>query len=105
MANDDFHHAMIDSYKRAKSECGYNAARFLSMIGQHGAEKTARMLLASQDTASGFTELFMLKRLDLSLECMVLQPRWRYLFSERELETARRRLRSVNHDPSQCEGP
>jgi hypothetical protein len=104
MANIEFHRALLDSYKRAKEECRYNATRFLAMVGQYGAEETAHMLLASKDGASGFTELYLEKRLDLSLECLVLRPRWRSLFSVQELEIARRRLREVKHDPSLCEG-
>ena len=41
-----FHDAMLDVYKRAKSEAGYNATRFLTMVNEHGGLETARHIAA-----------------------------------------------------------
>jgi len=40
-----FRRAMIQIYKRAKCEAGYNAIRFLSMVAENGGLETARTLL------------------------------------------------------------
>lgn len=32
----DFHKEMIDIYRKAKEECGYNATRFLQMVPNDG---------------------------------------------------------------------
>lgn len=41
----------------------------------------------------------MRKRLDLTVEALVLQPKWATLFSEHELQTARKRLAEYGYEP------
>ena len=41
-----FHEAMLDIYRRAKSEAGYNATRFIGMVVERGGLDTARYLMA-----------------------------------------------------------
>ncbi len=77
-------------YHAAKREVGYNATRFVQMLGEHGGVETARRLLPH--TSDGFTELWKRNRLDLTVESLILQPRWQSLFSDEEREVARRRL-------------
>ena len=89
--NFDFHTAMILVYVKAKQEAGYDAKAFLSMVAEHGGEATAHRLLA-EPLQPGFTELWLRKRLDLTMEYLVLRPEWQSLFSEAELAEARRRL-------------
>lgn len=89
-----FHDAMIDVYVRAKRECGYNATRFLQMVTQSGGLATAHKLLAPNEVQYGFTELWEHKRLDLTVESLVLQDRWRGFFTKDELAVARLRLRA-----------
>src|SRR5258708_31339893 len=38
-----FHEAMLDIYRKAKSEAKYNAIRFLQMVKYHGRLRTAHM--------------------------------------------------------------
>jgi hypothetical protein len=49
-----FHAAMIEVYVRAKSEAGYTASRFLTMVTDQGGYQAARTLLhaatVSEDT-------------------------------------------------------
>ena len=40
-----FDEAMMDVYRRALKECGYNATRFLPMLYEHRGLETARILL------------------------------------------------------------
>ncbi len=88
----DFHAAMVEVYTRAKAEAGYNAVRFLGMLSEMGGIETAKQLLATPNTSEGFQALWHAKRLDLSVEAHVLQPKFAALFSEEELATARDRL-------------
>jgi hypothetical protein len=90
----DFHKDMIDIYRKAKEECGYNATRFLQMVSNEGGLKTARKLLATAEPSDGFTELWRNHRLDLTMEGLVLKPKYRSLFTDREIEIARERLAS-----------
>lgn len=85
-----FHQAMIDIYKEAK-KIGYHATQFLRMVNEEGGIKTAHVLLA-KDPTEGFTTLWEKKRLDLSVEALVLKSQFTPLFDEIEREKARKRL-------------
>ncbi len=62
------------------------------MLQEHGGLDTADRLLRSAEISYGFTELWMLGRLDLTVEALVLKPEFADLFSETELATARQRM-------------
>ncbi|WP_200941527.1 DUF262 domain-containing protein [Cellulomonas sp. Leaf395] len=94
-----FDMAMRDVYVKAKKEAGYNATYFFEMLHQHGGLETARRLLASGGVSVGFTSLWERQRLDLTVESVVLQPEFQALFSDDELDTARRRLQDHGFEP------
>ena len=87
---DAFDHAMMQIYVQAKQQAGYTATRFHRMLTEHGGVETARRLLPQM--SDGFTALWRRNRLDLTVEALVLQPRWASLFEREELEMARGRL-------------
>ena len=91
----DFDHAMMQIYVQAK-RAGYIATRFYQMLAEHGGVETARRLLPQM--SDGFTELWRRGRLDLTVEALVLQPKWGYLFSDEERQIARSRLRECGMD-------
>lgn len=76
----------------ASSKIGYRPTEFLRMIERDGALPTAKHLIMSSRPSSGFTKLWELKRLDLTVEALALREPWRGLFSVAELERADRRL-------------
>lgn len=94
-----FHQAMVNVYLNAKSEAGYNANRFIQMVSEHGGLETARILIHSQDASDGFRALWEAKRLDLSVEALVLDVEWDGLFDREEREIARSRLTLYNYEP------
>lgn len=81
----------------------YNPVRFEQMLSEYGALSTARRLLDSDRFHDGFTRLWQEGRLDISLECCVLKPVFRRLFTDQQLNVARRRLRELDFDPTICE--
>ena len=81
----------------------YKPTAFERMLGEHGAVETAHRILATYKYQDGFRRLWQLRRLDLSLECHVLKPRFSALFSPKELDEARKRLKQLNYDPCCCE--
>ncbi|MSQ28685.1 MAG: hypothetical protein EXR51_11210 [Dehalococcoidia bacterium] len=88
-----FHEAMVEIYRRAKSEIGYNATRFLQIVSEYGGVGTARRLLGSADALQyGFTELWEHQRLDLTVEPHVLKPEFSRLFTDEEKDRPRARL-------------
>ena len=98
-----FEDAMYEIY-RESHRIGANPTGFLQMLNEQGALATAQQLLASNRLHSGFRRLWDLRRIDLSVECVVLKQVFRPLFSEEELNVARCRLRKLDFDPTNCEG-
>jgi hypothetical protein len=64
---------MLRLYEDAK-DAGYNATYFLRMVSEHGGLETARRLLAAPSPAEGFSRLYEIGRVDLSVEALVLKP-------------------------------
>lgn len=86
-----FDAAMLDIYHGA-ARLGYRPTRFLEMVQVHGGVETAHRLLATEKVQDGLGELFLLNRLDLTVEHHVLLPEFAPLFSLEERHTARVRL-------------
>lgn len=96
-----FHLEMIGIYEAAKKlKPPYYASLFLRMVNERGGKATADALLAMNAPSDGFTELFLRgKRLDLSVEYVVLKNPWRGLFEPSQLATARERLQKHGFAP------
>ena len=92
-----FDGAMLDIYLRAKSDARYNATRFLQMLNEHRGLETARILLHAKTVSEGYTALWERKRLDLTVEALVLAPEYASLFTDDERKIARRRLEDYGH--------
>ena len=95
---DQFHQEMLATYDAAlKLKPPYRARSFLTMLGEHGGKGTADRLLATSKPSNGFTELYLRgkEKLRLSVEYLVLSDPWRVLFTEKQLEVARKRLKEV----------
>lgn len=95
----EFLEAMLDVYC-AVAEVVNPPKRFRVMLHQYGAVKTARRLLSKDELQDTFIELALRQRLDLSVEALVLQPKYRQLFTDAELQKAQSRLKSCGYDPS-----
>ncbi len=91
-----FHHAMIGVYENAK-EHAYFATYFKRMIDQYGGVGAAKRLLAKAGIQEGLMKLWELGCLDQSTEALVIQERFRSLFSEDEIAEARRRLSELGY--------
>jgi hypothetical protein len=89
---EDCHSKMLQIYHQEKEHCNYNATRFYQMANEKGGLATAKALLASQEPQSGLTTLWECGQLDLSMEALMIDPRFEPLFSEEERETAMERL-------------
>jgi hypothetical protein len=94
----EFHEALYATYRTIREEIPrYNPSQFHRMLGELGGLATARTLLRAQDVSPGFLRLYEHGRLDLALEAIVIQPKWRALFSQEELNVARERLRKYGY--------
>jgi hypothetical protein len=95
-----FDQAMFEVYRRAKDEAKYNATIFLQMLTDEGGVRTAKALINAAKPSDGYTALYMRGRLDLTVEAVITdEVRWHSLFTEEELQRARKRLRDYRYDP------
>lgn len=92
-----FEQDMIDIYTTAKKECGYNASRFLQMLGDKGGLAAAKQLISKPGGTDGFTTLWEHGRLDLSVEAHVLKPEYAELFTDEERRMCRERLEEFGY--------
>lgn len=95
-----FDNAMFDIYRRAKSEAGYTANIFLEMLNRNGGLPTAKYLINAPKPSDGYTNLYERKRLDLTVEAVVVEnTRWHPLFTPEEIEKAKKRLSAYGYTP------
>ena len=100
MANleSSFDEAMLNIYLTAKDECDYNATYFLRMIQNYGGLGAAKRLLHDNKVHDGLTNLYMLERLDITMEAVIWEnEKWQTLFTQEELKVARRRLEDLGY--------
>ena len=87
-----FGRAMLDIYNQARS-IGYTPSVFHRMLHEKGAVQTAKHLINSSRPSEGYTRLWEMGRLDLSVEAVVHDnAEWHELFTEDELRLCRKRL-------------
>lgn len=95
---DELDKALFNSYERAGRETGYWANYFLRELRKKGGLATIkRMLKPSRKTtvAPGLQALMDAGRIDLSVEAVALDPRFRAIFTDTEIAEAQRRLESL----------
>ena len=93
-----FTRAVMDGVQKSMRELDYTPTRFLEMVGEMGAVLTAKQLVNSPTVSEGYTRLWEERRLELTVEYEVLQPRFRPLFSDAERAKARTRLDAYGFD-------
>jgi len=91
-----FHHAMIGVYENAR-EHEYYATYFKEMVDRYGGLGAAKRLLAKPEIQDGLMKLWELHQLDQSIEALVIQERFRPLFTEAEIAEAHRRLEELGY--------
>jgi len=93
----EFHDEMLNIYRRAKKETGYTATGFLGMVVDQGGRQAAKSLINAKGVSSGYTTLFEKRRLDLSMEAVVVEksavPLSLHARGDRSLREATERIR------------
>jgi hypothetical protein len=96
----DLEQELLLSCNEAKS-IGYYPHRFEQMVRSYGALKTCKELLPPQRYGStistGLTTLWEKKRLDLSMEAIVIKICYQPLFTLREIQLATQRLKDLGY--------
>jgi hypothetical protein len=96
---DEFHKAMIQDVYEAALKCGYHATIFKRMLARKGGLQTAIELLGPRAVQYGFAELWKRGKLDLTMEHLVIQDRWRELFTSDLVSIAEDRLSEHSSAP------
>lgn len=91
-----FHGEMVGIYQSAK-KLKYNASYFRQMVCEKGGYLTAKHLIYTDTPSDGFTTLWELGRLDLSVEAHVIKPQYHPLFTEDERRRCINRLESYGY--------
>ncbi len=94
-----FEAALLDTYRRALNETGYNAKRFLEMFHDIGGLRTAQELITKEGVTEGYTAMWERGRLDLTIEALILAPEWHPLFTDAERQAASDRLKKYGFTP------
>jgi hypothetical protein len=76
---------------------GYVPTYFLQMLGELKGRETAKRLLATSEPQTGLFELWNLGLLHESMEAVVLQDKFKDLFTDDELAEAHRRLEELGY--------
>ncbi len=78
---------------------GYNPTSFLRMIHELGGLQTTKQLINSDTPSDGFVKLWEMKRLDLTVEALVVESKqFRTLFLTSEILRARHRLKGYGYE-------
>ena len=94
--------ALEREFKKAVDICishyGYRPSYFLQMLGNLGAVNTAIKLVTAPKFHEGFAKLWELKRLNLSVEAIVLRSPYNQLFAREVLDTALEKLKALGYE-------
>ena len=71
---------------------GYRPTQFKNMLGAQGGSATVRKLLVKGKPSQGFTRLWQLGRLDLTVEALIVETKWRLLINPILVQQAERML-------------
>jgi len=96
-----FDEAMHNVYVTAVREAKYTPHEFHRMLVERGGLATARNLINRAKPSDGYTKLYMLGYLRLTVEAVIIDdPRWHSLFTPEELEICRKRLFDHGYKPA-----
>jgi hypothetical protein len=87
----ELENALMELYEKWKSFMRPKN-RFLQMLRREGPVRTVKHLLTGTPS-SGFDDLVKAKQIQLTVEWLALHPQWLLLFTDGELDVARKRVR------------
>jgi hypothetical protein len=91
-----FKERVWDAIKEMKKK-KYTPTEFIKMIIDEDEIKAVKLLINNPKPSYGFTRLYELKALNLSMEAIILEEEWHTLFSEEERIKARKKLNDYGY--------
>ncbi len=97
-----FEKAMRNIHELARQKYGHKGDTLIGMTGEHGGVEAAKKILRGPEKASGLIRLKLKEMsdgngLDLSVEKLIIDPKWASLFTKLEVKKAKERLRLGNN--------
>lgn len=96
---DQFHRAVLDICEAVKRDYQYTDEAFLKLVETEGGVAAAKQVIALRGGGGMFARLRECGRLDLTVEALVLLPRFEALFTPMERELCRVRLVEHGYSP------
>lgn len=93
-----FKSAIGEMVTRTLRETSYRPHYFQQMIKERGELDASLSLVRAKKPSDGFTKLWELKRLDLTVEAVVSAPEFAALFSASDIVAAKRRLKQYGYE-------
>ncbi|SFC47907.1 hypothetical protein [Clostridium uliginosum] len=94
----DLYNDMLRIYKEAEIQCNYKPTRLREMLLNQGGLKTAKKLISKNGGTDGFVRLWECHRLDLSVEALVLNDKYKELFTEEDMNVCRDKLKEYGYE-------
>lgn len=103
----EFEKAIYGIYEEAKIKYDYNGIRFLQMIREYDGLNAAQKIIRYSDVEFNefYTKLFIKGNgsqdvFKLTVEALVLDPKWKTLFTDDERKIALVRMNKLNYKPT-----
>lgn len=97
--NETFTAFLYEKANEAQKALNYRPSYFLQMLSSVGGYEAVVTLISQPSPSDGFTKLWERGRLDLSVEALVVESKWREHFDQIIIAAAENRLRSVHYQP------
>ena len=98
-----FHQEIIDLYKNVIKSVKYKPTRLMDYINKYGGYEAAVKYISTESNVQDFAVLWEKERLDLSVEALITNEKFRSLFSEDILSFCDRKLKEYSYAPNKIE--
>jgi len=88
---------LLEASNLCRTKYKYNPSRFLQMMKAEGAVKTSIKLIMAPTYHEGLTRLWELKRLDLTVEAIIIREPYSELFPEEVVNKAKDKLKQLGY--------
>jgi hypothetical protein len=88
---------LLSKAAEAKRDVRFPGTHFVGMLNADGGYKTVQTLLRKKDPSPGFVDLWELGRVDLTVEAIIVQSKWRHYFDKALIDIAEKRLKDIGY--------
>ena len=88
---------LLSKAAEAKRDVRFPGTHFVGMLHADGGYHTVQTLLSKKDPSPGFIDLWELKRVDLTVEAIIVQSKWRNYFDKALINIAEKRLKDIGY--------